>query len=342
MNLTKTEFDSQYAALQNAAGVVDCSDRTQIEFTGADRAKFLHNLCTNAVRDLPIGQGCEAFVLNVKGHIVGHLLLFAGPHSIVLETVDGQAEKLLAHFDRYLIREDVQLHDRTAAWGELLLAGPQAEKLLIECGASAPAARLQHTQSEIAGKTVWIRQVDLCGPASFLIAAPREFIPDVQQALIAAGAITCQREVLETARIEAGVPQYGNDITEENLPQEIDRDVQAISFTKGCYLGQETVARIDALGHVNRLLRSVKFFGETVPTVGLELFAAKPQAAVEQPATAAQSTAEKSVGQITSACWSPRTNSPLALALVKRGYHEPGTRFDSPAGPAMVLATGTG
>ena len=121
MSQTSAEFQTQYNALTHGAGLVDFSDRTQIEFTGADRAKFLHNLCTNAVRDLPAGRGCEAFVLDVKGRIVGHVFLFVGPESIVLETVPGQAEKLLAHFDRYLIREDVQLHDRSTDWAELLL-----------------------------------------------------------------------------------------------------------------------------------------------------------------------------------------------------------------------------
>ena len=118
-----TQFAEQYFALSEGAGFVDFSDRTQLEFTGADRAKFLHNLCTNAMQNLPIGTGCEAFVLNVKGHIVGHVSIFAGPHSLVVETVPGQNEKLMAHFDRYLIREDVQIFDRSQEWAEVLLSG---------------------------------------------------------------------------------------------------------------------------------------------------------------------------------------------------------------------------
>ena len=94
MSSTSAEFDTQYKALTEGVGLVDFSDRTQIELTGADRAQFLHNLCTNAVRDLPPGRGCEAFLLNVKGHVIAHVSVFVSPHSIVLETVPDQAEKL--------------------------------------------------------------------------------------------------------------------------------------------------------------------------------------------------------------------------------------------------------
>src|ERR1700761_8211360 len=126
MEKKSADYEAEYTALTDGAGIVDFSNRTQIELTGADRAKFLHNLCTNTVRDLPVGKGCEAFLLNVKGHIVSHVFVFICPNSIVLETVPDQAERLIAHLDRYLIREDVQLADRSQEWSEIYLAGPQA------------------------------------------------------------------------------------------------------------------------------------------------------------------------------------------------------------------------
>src|SRR5438046_8506879 len=104
-------------------------------------------------------------------------------------------------------------------------------------------------------------------------------------------------------RIEAGYPLYGRDITDKNLPQEIDRDRLAISFTKGCYLGQETVARIDALGHVNRLLRGIKFLTSAIPERGTEL-----------------QSGGKVVGHVTSSCWSPGIGAPLALGFLRRGH----------------------
>ena len=103
----------QYAALTSAAGLVDVSDRTQLEFTGADRAKFLHNLCTNTVQNLPVGAGCESFILNVKGHTIGHVRDFRRPQFAYPRNRSCQAEKLLTYFDRYRIREEVDFVDRS-------------------------------------------------------------------------------------------------------------------------------------------------------------------------------------------------------------------------------------
>jgi tRNA-modifying protein YgfZ len=321
MPTQNAEFDAQYVALTRGVGLVDFSDRTQLELTGADRAKFLHNLCTNAVRELPPGKGCETFLLNVKGHIVGHVFLFVGKQSLVLETVPGQSGPLMAHLDRYLIREDVQLYDRSAEWAELLLAGVQAETLLTEHGLTVPQQRLEHTAGSIAGRDVWLRRVDLTGPIGFQLAFHRDALNEVAGFFVQAGAVRCGADVFDVCRIEHGTPLFGRDISDDNLPQEVNRDSLAISFTKGCYLGQETVARIDALGHVNRLLRGVKFSSTSVPTAGMEL-----------------SSGKKMVGQVTSACWSPSLNSPLALAYVRRGHAEHGTKHESPIGAAEVIA----
>jgi folate-binding protein YgfZ len=126
---------------------------------------------------------------------------------------------------------------------------------------------------------------------------------------------------LEIARLEAGFPWFGIDITADNLAPEVGRDKQAISYVKGCYLGQETIARIDALGHVNRLLVGVAIEAAAVPPQGSELTAAG-----------------KTVGHVTSAVFSPRLQAPLALAYVRRGYNEPGAKLTSTAGPARVVA----
>src|SRR5262245_53814785 len=197
-----TEFQSQYAALTSGAGVVDFTSRTQLELTGSDRASFLHNLCTNSVRDLAPGSGCEAFVLNVKGHIVGHVFIFAGSNSHVVETVPGQAEKLLAHFDRYLIREDVGLHDRSQEWAEALLAGQRAASVLGRLGLPAPDGRLAHVAAKLNDRPLWLRKVDLTGPGDFLVACPHENFADVWASLVSAGAAACGEKAFQAARIE--------------------------------------------------------------------------------------------------------------------------------------------
>jgi folate-binding protein YgfZ len=318
--LQRSDIDPGYLALVQAAGLVEL-DRTQIEFTGADRATFVHNFCTNSVRDIQPGGGREAFVLDAKGHVLGHVLLFVTPHSIVLDTVTGHGENLIAHFERYVIREDVSIRDRTAQWADLLIAGPQADDLLDSLALHVPTEVLAHTEAALRGNRLFIRRVDLVGPESFLVACERKAAAEMIAALANAGAVQANSAAFEAARIESGTPLYGQDITEKNLPQEVNRDARAISLNKGCYLGQETVARIDALGHVNKVLCGVRFFGKEVPAQGSELTADAG-----------------AVGTVTSATYSPRLEAALALAYVRSGHAVRGTKLSSPAGQAEVVA----
>jgi folate-binding protein YgfZ len=318
--LQRSDIDPGYLALVQAAGVV-ALDRAQIEVTGADRAAFLHNFCTNSVRDLPPGRGREAFVLDSKGHVLGHVLFFVTPHSIVLDTVAGQAHKLISHFERYVIREDVALRDRTADWSDLLIAGPQADDLLDSLALQVPVDSLAHSEATLGGNRLFIRRVDLVGRDSFLVACDSDAIGEILAALANAGAIEAGTDAFEAARIETGTPLFGQDITEKNLPQEVNRDAQAISLNKGCYLGQETVARIDALGHVNKVLSGVRFYSNQTPPKGTEL------------------TADGGVvGTVTSATYSPRLQAPLTLAYLRSGHVARGTKLLSQAGPAEVVA----
>jgi folate-binding protein YgfZ len=312
---------AEYDALQHAAAVVPLLDRTQIELTGPDRAAFLHNLCTNDVKRLQPGQGCEAFFTNVQGRVIGHGYVFQGAESLIFETAPGQAATLLPHLDRYLITEKVELRDRSEAYGELLVAGQAAETPLGKLtGSSAPMERLSHVEVRIGQAAAALRRVDLTGGNAFLLSAQREAIPGLWEALCAAGCVPCGLEAFEMARIENGTPIFGQDISDKNFPQELARNKQAISFIKGCYLGQETVARIDALGHVNQTLCGLKFTGSAVPQPGTELTANA-----------------KVVGHITSAAFSPGLASTLALGYVRRTHNAPGTTLESSVGQATVV-----
>lgn len=317
---------AQYTALTRGAGVVDFSGRTQIELTGADRTAFLHNFCTNEIRKLQPGGGCEAFITSTQGKILGHVLVFCRADSLVLETVSGQGQALIAHLDRYLIREKVELHDRGTERGELLVGGAQSESLMRGLtDTNLPASINGNADIELAGIAVSIRRVEITSPASFLVACSAAETDAVRQAIEQAGGMACSDEVFDIARIEAGWPLYGRDITDKNLPQEVSRDAQAISLVKGCYLGQETVARIDAMGHVNRHLVGVKFGGDDVPANGCELFGA-----------------EKVVGHVTSAAHSPKLDAPLALAYVRREQSAIGTKLSSAAGEAEIIRFAAG
>jgi folate-binding protein YgfZ len=326
--LDSTTISPGYRALVEATGMVDLSGRTQLELTGDDRAAFLHNFCTNNVRNLGPGSGAEAFILDVKGHILGHGFIFCGPSSIIIDTVPGQSDRLASHLDRYILRERVEIRDRTNDWGVLLIAGPQAAALLESLALRVPMEPLAHNESALVGRPLYLRRVDLVGRDSWLAACPRRDVDAITAALANAGAVPADMDAFEIARIEAGIPFYGLDISDKNLPQEVNRDAQAISFTKGCYLGQETVARIDALGHVNRVLVGVRFAGKEPPPTGTEVF----------PADGQGSEGKSTIGAVTSAAYSHRLGAPLALAYVRRGHNQTGTQLGSPIGPAQVIS----
>jgi folate-binding protein YgfZ len=279
---------------------VELAGWSSVALTGADRQAFLHNFCSNDIKRLAPGQSCEAFITNVKGKTLGYGLVDCREAELVFITVPGQGPSLVEQLDRYVIREDVQLRDTTAARSYLLASD---------------------LKSQIGDVLVHWISWDLIGrPSSGLIEIASSEIVRMRNVLKEQDVTPCNMAVFETLRIEAGTPLFGVDFNDTNLPQELGRDSLAISFTKGCYLGQETVARIDALGHVNQQLAGVRFCGNDVPAVD-----------------AALSRAGASAGHVTSGTFSPRLGAPLALAMVKRDSLAPGTTLDSEIGKCEVV-----
>ncbi|NIL96226.1 MAG: folate-binding protein [Planctomycetales bacterium] len=316
------DFDIEYEALTQGCGLADWSDRTLIEVCGADRVNFLHNFTTNDIKALPPGRGCELFVTDVKGKTRGHGIVLCRPDSLVLETTAGQAQQLIGHLDHYLLREQVTLVDRSHQWTQRLLVGPQAAATLEACfSIDPPQQPLDHATFALEGQELLLYRTDFFGPDGFCLLGLMEIVCQAAERL-AGRAVPCGSTAVDTVRLEAGTPWYGVDIHDDNLPQEVARDQRAISFTKGCYLGQETVARIDALGHVNRILCGVRFTAPApdVPATGTRLLSQ-----------------EKTVGLVSSATYSPQLAAPLALAYLSRGHERPGTRLDSGSGPAEVV-----
>jgi folate-binding protein YgfZ len=296
-NVTEpTEFERQYRELHHGKAFFVLADWSSISIHGKDRQAFLHNFCTDDVKRLAPGGSCEAFITNVKGKIVGHGLIGCADDELEFVGAPGQAAAIIAHLDRYIIREDVQLVDTTESRTYVLVLGDD-KRFGKSFTSSSPLGRetsIMRVNSNEVSKLV----SDLAGS---------EFAHVQEQAFTA-------------ARIEAGFPLFGIDFDSNNLPQEIGRDREAISFTKGCYLGQETVARIDALGHVNQRIVGVRCLGTEMPQVGSELF----QGGV-------------AVGRITSASISPETKGALALAMVRREANAIGTKLDSAVGECEVM-----
>ena len=302
------EDREQYNTLTQKFGIVDWTNRTIISITGSDRIEFLNNLCTQNVKPLTAGNGCETFFCNVQGKILAHAFLLCEPDRIIFDTVPGQADSMMAHIDRYIIMESVELENLTDKMAQFLVAGPDAEKTLGSLlKENLPSDALQHVSTELeglAGVRVTIIRNDILGSPTFAVRVDASAKEALANHLQPSGGMLCESPAAETVRIENRFPLFAAEITETALPQEIGRDEQAISFTKGCYLGQETVARIDALGHVNWHLVRLEFEpaadGKNIEA-GMEVVVA-----------------EKVVGNVTSVSWSPSTESPIALARVRR------------------------
>jgi folate-binding protein YgfZ len=233
-------------------------------------------------------------VCNLQGKVLGHLAVFCTEASLWIDSVPGQEENLFAHLDRYLINEHVQIERRTSEFGELYLTGETATQSLqsifgasISALASEPV--MSHVTLDFRSNEAQVRLVDWLSEPGYLISARRADLPELEQRLIDAGEELADASVWNALRIEAGFPWYGIDLTADNLAQEANRTARCISFHKGCYLGQEPIARIDALGHVNRELRRLTISGNEAPPAGTRLIDAATKAQVGVITSAAES-----------------------------------------------------
>lgn len=325
-----TAIAEQEAALETTCGAIDLSARTKIGVYGADRASFLHNFCTNEVRNLAAGSGVEAFLLDAKGQVRFHTLIAARPEFHLLEASPGVGDALVRHLERYILREQVRLVDRSAAWGEVLIAGPQAADVVRRAlNVEPPDAELASVAAPEFGDEAFVMRSVQASAPNFALFLPRDAADEAWRRLNAAGVATCDRSVYEAVRIVAGFPEAPNDFADKTLPQEVNRDRRALHFRKGCYLGQETVARLDALGHVHRLL------------VGLRSAAASPTtAAPDVPTSGTELQADgRKAGTIASAAYSPRRRAIVATAYVGVDCARPGTKLASQDALWEVVAT---
>ena len=320
MNKLSTQ---EYEGLRSATVFVRTPDRTIVEVSGSDSATFLHNLCTNDMLGLQPGSGCEAFFTTVQGKTLLHGLLYRGANSTTLSASPGFRDTILPHLDKYLIREDVTLKERTHELEEIWVGGATAANELSQLGFDVPSKMLAHTTNSVSNAEFELCRVPISSHPNFFVRVSTSDANTVLSEFANTGISEASQELFDVARIEAGFPCYGKDITADNLPQEVDRDAQAISFTKGCYLGQETVARIDALGHVNKQLVQLVFReAREMPSEGTELVHGDSQ-----------------VGKITSACWSPAHDCPLALGYLKRAAIENRHELQSSFGAVTIAAS---
>lgn len=310
----------EYRALTSGCGIADVSWRSRISLSGKDRAKFLHGLCTNDILSLKLNQGCEAMILDARGHVQAFFHVFCLEDELCLHADVGQAARIIPFLEKYLIREEVVLTDQTPLTAAVLVQGVGARELLAKLQLDDPPdAGLTHRLFQIAGGAIRVASFDWAGPTGYLLWGEIQAVQAAWQRLRQNGAIPCGKDAVEICRVEALSPAAEREIGAKTLPQELMRDKSAISFKKGCYLGQETVARIDALGHVNRVLVCVRIEG-TPAQAGFAL-----------------QKGGQEVGTVTSVVNSPKFGGTLGLAFVRRPLDAMGTELESSAGKATVV-----
>jgi folate-binding protein YgfZ len=280
------------AILTTGCGLVDRSERGKLALTGPDAKAFLHGQVTNDIEGLEPGRGCYAAFLTHKGKMLGDLRVLDSGDELLLDTERSSLQELFNMIRRFKLGSDVELHKRTLQTGLLSLIGPEARR--VAGAADLGGAEHDNVAAEIAGVPVRLVATDV----GVDVLCPAEQTDAVRAALAAAGAEPVAEEAAEALRVERGRPRYGHELDDTTIPQEAGLNDRAVSFTKGCYVGQETVARLFYRGKPNRHLRGLKL-SQPVPA-GAEL-----------------RLGERVVGRISSSLVSP-VHGPIGLALVRR------------------------
>jgi len=292
---------SEFRALTSSCGIFDLSSRAKIRLTGSDRVRWLNGMVTNNIRDLTVNHGVYCFLLNAQGHIQADFYTYNMGDSLLVDTAAELREKVLAHFDKFIIMDDVEVADVGATLAAIGLGGPRAKAVLRAAGIKVP---------ELAPLELCTPKCDCdCGCLSCTVVRGDEAIgewyeiwlaPEQRKtawdALITAGATVVGAEAVEMFRISRGIPRYGTDIRERDLPQETGQ-MRALSFTKGCYLGQEIVERIRSRGAVHREFTAFEVEG-SLPAPGVKI-----------------QVDEKEVGEITSSAELPLAAGSRQVAL---------------------------
>ncbi|MFK7779020.1 MAG: hypothetical protein QM501_13025 [Gimesia sp.] len=306
--------EKEYQKSQESAVLFDLSYHDQLELSGKDRAKFLNNFCTNDIKKLQLNEGCEAFITNVQSRILGYVFVFNQGESLWITTAPGASSAIVNHLDRYIILEDADFKLRTPEFGNLYLTGPKATEILKQAGIQVESLAVnQQLQVPKSDSQLTVRRLDVLGQPGYLCSLQYVKIADFWTGLIEVGATPAGNDTFNALRIESQFPIYGIDLSEENLAQEASRTAQAISFKKGCYLGQEPIARIDSLGHVNREIRAIGLEQDWVPPLGAKVMAGEPDKLQE-------------VGTITSSARSFGKYPAVAMAMIRRGSNQPGDK----------------
>ena len=309
-----SSVDSEYWALQKSAGLIDLSCSGIFELKGDDRTRFLHGMVTNDIKSLTPGGGCYAAFLSPQGRMTADLRVFCSEEFLILATEPAGREKLGHALRKYIIGDRPLLLDRSEELALLSLQGPKATELLASM-LSQPLSLerpYNHFEATLAGSRTRICRVHRTSAGGYDFIVERQSLPLVWDLILQNGKKDGVQPVgfesFNVHRIEAGLPWLGLDMDENTLPIEAGLEKSAISFNKGCYIGQESVARITYRGHVNRKL------------VGFSLSGSRPASQGDKISKDGQE-----VGWVTSSAYSPNLKIAIALGYLRREVLEPST-----------------
>ncbi len=314
--------DAEYRAVRQSAGVIDRSALGKVTVTGRDRQAFLQGMLTNDVKSLGPGQGTAAAFLDARGKVMALVRVYVLDDRLLLELPASHTEKTLQTLDHYLISEKAYFETADEAFAVLAVQGPAARRMLSTlAGRDLDVAPHHHVEVAIAGAPVRVihrREAGVPGFHCWTIALHGAAL---WHALVDAGARPVGVQALDTLRVEAGVAWYGVDVDDTVILPET-RLEELVSYNKGCYIGQEVVARVKYRGHVNRALSGLVLDGDRVPGRGAKVIADGAD-----------------VGRITSAVRSPALGKPIALGYVRREHFEPGSAVAVDDGGVVSAAT---
>ena len=332
-----------YTAARQRAGLIQRADRARIVVSGADRAAFLQGLLTNDIVALKAGQGCYAAYLTAQGRMIADLYVYELGDVLLLTLHRDVKDAVMTKLDQVIFSEDVQLGDVTETFAQIAVVGPAAASMAA--GVLDVPAETLHGMAEHGNlRTSWLAPPKLAGVSSsegrggspaivtragdtgeagFDLFVERVHAEALKTSLLAAGAIEVDAATAEAIRIESGVPLFHHDMDEDTIPLEAGIESRAISFSKGCYVGQEVVIRVLHRGHgrVARKLVGLRLEGDRVPPEGTVIRAG-----------------DREVGRVTSSTASPALGQPIALGYVHRDFIEPGAKVTVDGAAAEVVA----
>lgn len=312
-----SRLEDEYQALQEGCGLVDLSYRGKLRITGRDRRTWLHGQVTQDIKNLPDGRVAYATVLTPQGKMVCDLRVFAVENELIVDVPAGTATPMPEYLDHYLIMERAEIEDLTDTHALISVQGPHSPSAVAAVLGDEPARLplwgvMRH---EFQDESVYVARLPECGEDGFDLFVSARCAPALWAALCqhrpALAVHSVGWNALNVRRLEAGIPWWGEELNSSLVPLEARLD-HAISLQKGCYVGQEIIARIDARGHVNNLLAGFFVHGKALPPRGSEI----------------QKDGKK-VGVVSTALQSLRLQRPVALGYLRRELQEAGTRVQA-------------